>query len=67
MKDFDVVVITDFYDEPKIIEFDEFCRKKKIGFIYAGALGLYTYCFVDFGNNHLIRDPDGSDPKEGLI
>ena len=31
--------------------FDKICRKNNIGFIYTSELGIYGFCFVDFGNN----------------
>ena len=55
----DVVVVTDNYNKQYIIKLNEYCHKKNIGFIYGGAAGLYTYCFVDFGEKHTISDKDG--------
>lgn len=61
VKNFDVVVLTHCYDMDLLFKINEFCRsqEKPIGFIWAGQLGLYGFCFVDFGDNHLIFDRDG--------
>lgn len=58
---FDVVVFTDCYDVPSLIKFNQFCRsqEKPIGFIWNGSIGLYGWCFVDFGDSHAIFDKNG--------
>ena len=53
---FHVVVITELMNKDFLIEVDSLCREKKIGFIYSATLGITGYCFVDFGNEHFIRD-----------
>ena len=45
-----MVVITDFYEKEKLIEWNNFCRSRGIGFVYTGTLGLYGYGFVDYGD-----------------
>lgn len=32
-----------------------------------GTFGLYSYGFVDFGNNHKLHDRDGEDTYPFLI
>ncbi len=54
-----MIAFTDFYDFDKLVEIDNFCRVNKKGFIYSGHLGLYGFCFVDFGIDHKINDKDG--------
>ena len=39
------------------------CRNNKVGFIYAGNLGLYGYTFVDFGDAHRVFDQTGEETK----
>ena len=58
---FDVVVLTEFYDKAKLLEINEFCRtqEKAKGFIWSGSLGLYGWTFVDFGPNHTVFDHNG--------
>ena len=42
LEQFDVVVLTDFYDKAKLIEIGDMCHAKSIGFIVADTLGLYV-------------------------
>jgi ubiquitin-activating enzyme E1 len=52
------------------MEINEICRnrpKKPIGFIYAGILGLISFCFVDFGDHFKVLDKDGEDVYPFLI
>ena len=59
LSQFSVVVVTDNYDEKYLNKVGSFCHERGIGFISAGSMGLYTYCFVDFGKAHTINDKDG--------
>lgn len=80
LSQFNVVVFTEYYNQAKLIEFNEFCRSRDspIGFVWAGSLALYGWTFVDFGPNHVIFDKNGersltaivssiSKEKEGLV
>ncbi|KAL4459504.1 hypothetical protein ABPG74_018117 [Tetrahymena malaccensis] len=67
LSEFNVVVFTDYYNREKLIAWNKMCRAKNIGFIYAGLLGLYGFCFVDFGEDHKILDPNGEEPKQAII
>lgn len=59
LSNFDIVVFTEFFDQKKLEEFNDFCHSKNIAFIFAGALGLYGFAFVDFGEKHVISDSTG--------
>ena len=50
---YDVVLISEFLPEDEIININLICRNNKIGFIYTAELGIYGFCFVDFGDNFL--------------
>ena len=63
---FHVVVITELMNKDFLIEVDSLCREKKLGFIYSATLGITGYCFVDFGNEHFIRDNNGEECKTYL-
>ena len=63
---FHVVVITELMDMDLLIQIDDLCREKKIGFIYSATLGITGYCFVDFGKEHFIRDNNGEECKTYL-
>jgi len=69
LKNFDVVVILDYYDKAKLIQWSNFCHSqpKPIGFIYAGNMGLYGFCFVDFGKDFKCFDKLGEDNKSAIV
>ena len=48
-----MVFITEFLPEDEVIKIDLFCRNNKIGFIYIALLGIYGFCFIDFGHEFL--------------
>ena len=50
-----------------MIFYNKFCRENKIGFIYAGLLGLYGYAFVDYGSEFIINDNNGEPLKNSII
>lgn len=56
---FNVVVVTDHYDKEYLLKLDHACRNNKVGFIYAGNLGVYGFTFVDYGDEHVVNDKDG--------
>lgn len=69
LKQFDVVVFTDYYDIDELIKFNEFCHSqaKPIGFILAGSLGLYGFTFVDFGDSFRVFDRNGEEVRSTII
>lgn len=48
---------------PKLIEFNEVCRKNGTKFILTETPGPTGYAFLDFGSEHVIKDPNGEDTK----
>ena len=66
IKDYNVLVITEIMNKEKLFIFNEECRKKKIGFIYAANIGITGFCFVDFGE-HTIIDKNGEENKTFII
>ena len=69
IKQFDVVVFTDYYDIDRLIEYNEICHSqaKPIGFILAGSLGLYGYTFVDFGDSFRVFDRTGEELRSTIV
>ena len=59
---YNVVVITEFFQREEITKLNTLCRKNNIGFIYTALLGIYGFCFVDFGDKFYINDEKGEDP-----
>jgi ubiquitin-activating enzyme E1 len=64
---YDVVVISEFIQQDEIIKINETCRNNNIGFIYTSELGLFGFCFVDFGNNFMVIDENGEEPLKYCI
>ena len=64
---YDVVVISEFLSPDEIIKINDICRNNQIGFIYTSQLGIYGFCFVDFGDNFTVIDENGSEPLKYCI
>ena len=64
---YDVIVISEFLSKKTIIELDKICRGNKTGIIFSCEVGIYGFCFVDFGKKHIIYDKNGIEPKTYLI
>ena len=61
---FNVVVYTEIFDNiDKVIEANEFCRSRGIGFILSLSYGPSGITFVDYGDEFVINDADGENPK----
>ena len=67
VKNFHVVVITEFLEKSLVEEINNICHANKIGFIYTASLGLSGFAFVDFGEEHIIRDENGEECKQYII
>lgn len=67
VKNFHVVVVTEFLGKDLIEEINNICHANKIGFIYSASLGLSGFAFVDFGEEHIIRDENGEECKQYII
>lgn len=64
---YEIVVISEFLPQEGIIKINEICRNNNIGFIYTSELGIYGFCFVDFGNNFKVIDENGAEPLNYTI
>lgn len=67
LKNFNVIVITQEFDQAKLIRIGDFCHEQGIGFITASQLGFSGFAFVDFGKAHRIFDEDGEEAKNAII
>lgn len=67
LKDYNVLVITEFISKESSETLNFFCRENKIGFIYACVNGLAGFVFVDFGDLFLIQDENGEEIKQFYI
>jgi len=50
-----------------IVEANEICHEKRIGFILSETLGLLGYTFTDFGEKHPVNDADGEQTKSFMV
>ena len=53
-----MIIITEIMDINTFFEINKNWRKNKIGFIYTLCLGLASSIFIDFGENHIIKNKD---------
>ena len=64
---YDIVVISEYISPEEIIEINEICRNNNIGFIYTSELGIFGFCFVDFGNDFKVIDTNGKEPLKYCV
>jgi len=65
---YNVVVITEnFWGSDRLIEIDENCRANRVGFILTETLGLFSYAFLDYGNEFLVTDKDGEQTRQFIV
>lgn len=50
-----------------IMEANDFCHKRRIGFVLCETLGLFGYAFVDYGEKHPVNDADGENCKQFMV
>ena len=64
---FDVIVITEIMDKNLIFNIDEKCNENNVSFIYCLNFGLSGFIFSDFGQKHIITDPNGKPKNKYFI
>lgn len=67
MKEFHILVITEFITKEHAEILNQYCRENKIGFIYASINGLAGFVFVDFGDLFIIHDENGEEVKQFYV
>jgi ubiquitin-activating enzyme E1 len=66
LSQYGVVVICDAdLNTAKLI--NKMCRKHSIKFIYTQTFGPMGFVFCDFGDEFIVNDADGEQPKEGHL
>lgn len=61
IKEFDVVIITEFMKTDLINKINKECHENNKGFIYTITFGLAGFVFCDFGKKHIILDKNGKE------
>ena len=67
IKEFDVVIITEFINSKLIYKINNECHENNKGFIYTVSLGLTGFVFSDFGKMHTILDKTGKEKGKFYI
>ena len=66
LKKYNVIVLTECdYETAKII--DKYCRENKIFLILCDVYGAAGRIINDFGEEFIVNDKDGEDPKEIMV
>ena len=67
IKEFDVVIITEFMKSDIINKINKECHENNKGFIYTASFGLVGFVFSDFGKKHIILDKTGKEKGKFYI
>ncbi|KAG2387289.1 hypothetical protein C9374_001621 [Naegleria lovaniensis] len=65
---FNIVICTDdIVVSDKVVQINQICHENSIKFIAGYTCGLFASCFVDFGKEFTVKDPDGEPPSHGIV
>jgi ubiquitin-activating enzyme E1 len=65
---YNVVCYTEIFENiEKVIEVDEFCRARGIGFILSTTFGPSGFTFLDYGTDFIVTDADGEETKAFIV
>lgn len=65
---YNVVVYTHIFTNINdIMQVDEFCRARNIGFILSQNYGPAGFAFLDYGNEFMVNDQDGEETKSFIV
>ena len=67
IKEFDVVIISEFMKTDTINTINKECHENNKGFIYSASFGLAGFVFSDFGKKHIILDKSGKEKGKFYI
>lgn len=68
LANYNVVCVTEIFENiNKVVEINEFCRSKNIGFILSTIYGAAGFSFVDYGDEFIVTDEDGEDTKSFIV
>ena len=62
-----LVIITEIISLETAQNLNQYCRMKKIGFIYTSEFGISSFLFTDFGDDFIIEDNNGLEPDKYYI
>ncbi|ELP93152.1 ubiquitin-activating enzyme E1 1, putative, partial [Entamoeba invadens IP1] len=64
---YDILVLTQLLGEKESIIVNENCRKHNIKMVYAVNRGVFSMIFNDFGDNFVVSDTNGENPRSFII
>ena len=67
LSEYNLVIITEIISLETAETLNQYCRMKKIGFIYASEFGFSSFLFTDFGDEFIIEDNNGLEPDKYYI
>ena len=67
LNDYQLIVITEIISLETAETLNQYCRNKKIGFIYTAELGLSSFLFSDFGEDFILEDLTGDECEKYFI
>ena len=67
LTEYNLVIITEIISLETAENLNQFCRMKKIGFIYTSDLGLSSFLFTDFSDDFVIEDNNDLEPDKYYI
>ena len=67
LDDYQLVIITEIINLETAETLNQYCRNKKIGFIYTAEFGLASFLFTDFGDDFIVEDMTGKETKKYFI
>ena len=67
LNDYQIVIITEIISLETAETLNQFCRNKKIGFIYTAEFGLASFLFSDFGEDFVVKDLTGLECEKYFI
>ena len=67
LNDYQIVIITEIINLETAETLNQYCRNKKIGFIYTAEFGLASFLFSDFGEDFVVEDLTGLECEKYFI
>ena len=67
LNDYQIVIITEIISLETAETLNQYCRNKKIGFIYTAEFGLASFLFTDFGEDFVVEDLTGLECEKYFI
>ena len=67
LDEYQIVIITEIIDMELAETLNQYCRNKKIVFLYTAQFGLASFLFTDFGENYFVEDANGKECEKYFI